>query len=116
MDSWIFVLNFVSFLAQFQLRPLGALSVGSCAFLSHLHHCSFCLCVCELTLAFWTYTKLQDHLACLLPHSQNQPGFSKEPGSFHSAVVLETRMRGLGVLVAPGMSSLPGPLCRRSKE
>lgn len=36
--------------------------------------------------------------------------------SLHSTVVLETKMRGLGVLVAPGMPSLLGPLCRHSKE
>lgn len=50
----------------FQLWPLGALSVGSCAPLTYPHHCS------EYFLILWYYKMLQAYLESFLPQPHNQ--------------------------------------------
>lgn len=55
---------------------------------------------------------LQAHLVYLMPQPQNQPFFSRGPGSFSWKMVLETKIWALSVLVGTEVLLLLGLLAR----
>lgn len=96
-------------LKLFQLWPLGTLLVGSCALLTHSNQCGFFFFFQALPY----FMSLEDApgSSCAFPDPVLELIISpRSLDSFYQRMVLETKLRVLGVLVSMGVLFLLGPL------
>lgn len=118
--SWMFALYcglqsntslFILLLTLLQLRPSGALSVGSCVPLAYHHQCGACLVLLFISPLTTRSSRLYKILA--LQDSPRSPPIFPAPAlkstssvrnfcSFYWRVVLETKIWALGVFLATG--------------